>query len=188
MTNGTVSKCSVNGTIGATASDGSENIAYAGGIVGMMTGGNIENCTVSGTTINAYQMYWRGTSNAFSGGIVGRTTIANFETVKGCTFSGNVTSSQYAGGIAAYVSGGSIQNNHVTAVTNATSSISGSYASGGISGLICESTVLENCDISSSTTVLGGSEAMGGIVGIMNISTLRNNHSYERGHEPADSD
>ena len=167
MRGGKITNCNVNATI-----EGHSSNEVGGGIVGYMTGGSIENCKVEGTTLSTF---YEG------GGIAGYAKIANFDTIKNCTFSGTINASRstgYAGGIVGYLEGGNIQNNHVTADANASSLVSGSTYAGGIAGRIGESTVLESCDVSSLVTVSVEADAIGGIVGLMNASTVRNNQSY----------
>lgn len=187
MSGGSVTNSSFTGTIRAAKGD-SAQIFYAGGIAALMTGGNIENCTV---TSDGDGIYSHSPYNALSygGGIAAYASIANFEAIKGCTFSGNVDS-PIAGGIVGYIEGGNLQNNTVTANANGISSVSGSSDaggrvglsySGGIAGQISASTILESCDVSSRVTVSISSKnakAAGGIVGLMNASTVRNNYSY----------
>ncbi|MBQ7168511.1 MAG: putative Ig domain-containing protein [Synergistaceae bacterium] len=183
---GTIRECSVTAEI--TSSTQGTNwwsaldaTSYAGGIAARMTGGNIENCTVAASSEGIYASPNPGsgyTLTAYAGGIVGYANIASFEAIKECTFSGKVSSKQYAGGIVGYIEGGNIQNNHVTADANSASEVKATSYAGGIAGRIGESTVLESCDVSSLVTVSGGSEAIGGIVGLMNASTVRNNQSY----------
>ena len=168
MKGGSIENCTVNTTIH------SENVrytAYAGGIASSMTGGTIENCNVTAGSDGIYS-YWH------AGGIVGYANIANFEAIKDCTFSGKVSSKGYTGGIVGYLQGGNLQNNHITADSNASSFVSGGNYAGGIAGRIGESTVLESCDVSSLVTVSVEADAIGGIVGLMNASTVRNNQSY----------
>lgn len=194
MTNGNIRNCSVNGTIEALFNNWS-GTEYAGGIAASITGGNIENCTVNGSTVNAqiYNPFSDYRNNTFAGGIVGYASIANFETVKDCTFSGNVISSgypnnasnEYAGGIVGYISGGNVENNNVTANANSSSSISSIQYAGGIAGRIGDSTVIENCTVAQRTIVTATTEAnyttaeaAGGIIGLMESSTLQDNTSY----------
>ncbi len=168
MTGGKITNC----TVTATMTGADRGTEYGGGIVGYMTGGSIENCKVEGTTLSTFNC---------AGGIAGYAKIANFEAIKNCTFSGTVNagkSGSYSGGIVGYIEGGNLQNNHVTADTNASSSVSGKGYVGGIVGRIGEATVVESCDVSSLVTVSGGSQAIGGIVGLMNASTVRNNQSH----------
>lgn len=181
MTNGIIRNCTVTGHI--ENNERRNNVGdydRFGGIVAEMTGGSIENCRVEGTTIFTSN---HATEHEFSyaGGIVAYANIASAESIKGCNFSGLIEGYQYVGGIVGYISGGTVQNNKVTATTNSTTSImSHTLASGGIAGRIGETTILESCDVSSLVTVSGGenAEGIGGIVGIMNASTLRNNQSY----------
>ena len=178
MTGGKITNCTVNATITGNTHYGRPE--YGGGIVAVMTGGSIEDCKVEGTTIYGFHR---------AGGIAGDVKMANFDSIKDCTFSGTLDASRtggegsatryyYGGGIVGYIEGGNLQNNHVTADANASSSVSGLNYAGGIAGRIGESTVLESCDVSSLVTVSGGSDAIGGIVGLMNASTVRNNQSY----------
>ncbi|MBR4196321.1 MAG: putative Ig domain-containing protein [Synergistaceae bacterium] len=183
MSNGLISNCNFNGAIKSGISGNSDQAGYAGGIVADMTGGTVENCTVTAASDGIYaysRNYASGIQPAYAGGIVAYANIANFEAIKGCTFSGTVTGTQYAGGIVGYIEGGNLQSNNITANSNAISIITGRYASGGIAGRIGVSTLLESCDVSSLVTVAGENtaEGIGGIVGLMNASTVRNNQSY----------
>ena len=171
LAGGSISNSSFNGDI-------KTNLIFDqkdGGIVAQMTGGSIENCTANGT-INIPNSNNRPT---YVGGIVGHAQIANFSAVKECTFSGTLTSRYMTGGIAGYISGGNVQNNHVTAVSTSNSSITGTYVAGGIAGRIGDNVTLESCDVASGTTVTATTEAAGGIVGLLNdSSTVQNNISY----------
>ncbi|MBQ4431914.1 MAG: putative Ig domain-containing protein, partial [Synergistaceae bacterium] len=136
----------------------------------------VENCTSNADLITP-----SAHAGGCAGGIVGYAQMANFNEIKNCTFSGNVSCIRYAGGIAGYVSGGNLLNNSVTGNANGQATISGNYVSGGIAGRIGDSTVLESCDVASIVTVeISGKtpEGAGGIVGLMNASTVRNNESY----------
>ena len=171
MANGKITNCTVSATISRGGYDTRE---YAGGIVGVVVGGSIENCKVQGTTISGFMR---------SGGIAGDVQMANFDYIKDCTFSGTIDTISsrgegYSGGIVGRIEGGNLQNNHVIAVSNSVTEIKSTKYAGGIAGRIGESTVLENCDVSSLVTVIGASDAMGGIVGLMNASTVRNNQTY----------
>ena len=173
MAGGAVKNCSSSGNV--VSSYTYNDSKAAGGIAAYMTGGSIENCT-SSTNIEILSRH----DSSLVGGIVGYAQIADFEAIKDCTFSGNVSCKRYAGGIGGYVSGGNLQNNRVTGNTNGQVVIFGAYASGGIAGRIGDSTTLENCEVSSIVIVSGDSksEAIGGVVGIMNASTVRDNQSY----------
>ncbi|MBR1438810.1 MAG: putative Ig domain-containing protein, partial [Synergistaceae bacterium] len=175
MAGGAVKNCSSSGNITSEYQYGSYTNIMSG-IVARMSGGSVENCTSS---MNISQV---PSSNAktYMGGIVGYAQMANFDVIKNCTFSGNVNCKRFAGGIAGYVSGGNLQNNHITGNSNGQSVITGLYASGGIAGRIGDSTVLESCDVSSIVIVEGGKDStgIGGIVGLMNASTVRGNQSY----------
>ena len=178
LAGGLVKNCTVSGNV-SRPSTNTYYVLHLGGIAAYMTGGSIENCTVSGN-VQAGGGGDRGGDRSCVGGIVGYAQVAGFEAIKDCTFSGNVGSRRYAGGIAGYVSGGNLQNNSITGNANGQASITGGYASGGIAGRIGDSTVLESCDVSSIVIVSGDTtaEGIGGIVGIMNASTVRNNQSY----------
>ncbi len=169
MTGGKITNCTVSATI-------TGNDAYAaqdgGGVVAYMKGGSIENCKVEGTTLSTFNRV---------GGIVGYAKIANFDSIKNCTFVGTVNAARgngYAGGIIGYLEGGNLQNNNVTADTNSKSEVRATSYAGGIAGRIGESTVIENCNISSNVTIIGASQAMGGIVALMNASTVKDNQNY----------
>ena len=170
MTGGAVKNSSFNGNIKTTLNAEHND----GGIVGRMTGGSIENCNASGTIDIPSR-----SETSYIGGIAGYAQIANFSAIKDCTFSGTIKSGRVAGGIAGYVSGGNVQNNHVTAVSSSNSSITGTYLAGGIAGRIGDNVTLESCDVVSGTTVTATTEAAGGIVGLLNdSSTIKNNLSH----------
>ena len=171
LAGGTVKNCSFSGNVNEIHS---YNNLAAGGIAGYMTGGSIENCTS-----NANIQVDSGRDNIWAGGIVGYAQVAGFQAIKDCTFSGTINSKRYSGGIAGYISGGNLQNNHVTSVSNSFSSINGDYVAGGIAGRIGDNVILESCDVVAGTSITAKTEASGGIIGLVNNdSTVRNNISY----------
>ena len=171
LAGGTVKNCSFSGNVNEIHS---YNNLAAGGIAGYMTGGSIENCTS-----NANIQVDSGRDNIWAGGIVGYAQVAGFQAIKDCTFSGTINSKRYSGGIVGYISGGNLQNNHVTSVSNSFSSINGDYVAGGIAGRIGDNVILESCDVVAGTSITAKTEASGGIIGLVNNdSTVRNNISY----------
>ena len=171
MTNGEIKNCTMSGTINESAHKGN-----FGGIVATMTGGTIDNCKVEGSDFHSPQR-----TESYVGGIVGSAQIADFEAIKNCTFSGTLESVSYAGGIVGYISGGNLENNHVTANNNASSVIDANSVAGGIAGRVGETTVLKSCDVSGLVTVMSdnnSAEGIGGIVGVMNNATVQDNISY----------
>lgn len=88
-------------------SDGCWNtLTSAGGIAGLLNGGTIEGCTVSGYLTFDEDKHWHMESAV--GGIAGRSQGG---TIKGCEVNANVTadgSTAYAGGIVGYVNGSTL--------------------------------------------------------------------------------
>ena len=150
----------------------------AGGIVGYLEGGTVENCLakVSGKIL-AYSGSEGGldVAQSIAGGIVGY--ALNSATIKNCVFVGDVVSKQYAGGIVGYMSGGTISN---CSVLN-TSNITGNLEAGGIAGYLGDGATAENCIIEQTSYVEANDDtkgAAGGIVGHLNASTLKNDKAY----------
>jgi hypothetical protein len=85
---------------------------FLGGVAGRMTGGRIENCSVSGSYVASESKTPQGGGTAAAGGIVGWIQQG---TVKNCVSDVTVqavasTSFAYAGGIAGFVESGTITN------------------------------------------------------------------------------
>ena len=170
----TIENCHVKG--GKITSTGQ----IAGGIVAYLFSGNISNCSVEGTTIEAV-------SNG--GGIVGfvPSTRSNPVSITACYFNGTLTSDEFAGGIV-----GALFNNSTYDVT-----VQACYASGSISGYMKSDSennansyiatggivgkLQFNCKVSAcySTANLSGKGTNGGIIGLL---------STDQGSDPTVSD
>lgn len=178
LNGGTVKNCTVNGNV--TALHG------AGGIVGTMDSGSVEDCDVlSSSVITA--LVESSSDPAHAGGIVGTANIALDEAVKACTFNGTVYAEArtwnnnvygnpnvYCGGIAGYLIGGTLQNNHVLPDAY----IFSDHTAGGIAGMAASGSTLESNDTSVGARAQANGEALGGVVGLLNVGTVKGNTSY----------
>ena len=158
----------VSGTVKNVVVEGSVRCVYrsVGGIVGILEGGLIENCTNNAIVTSKY--YEVGNGNV--GGIVGYLKTGD---VKNCTNNGDVfgyvnkySDKQGVGGIVG------------TIVENGTGTISGctnngfvynkGYSTGGIVGVNRGKYVLSDCI--NTGTVTGDKSLVGGIMGVTNFS------------------
>lgn len=156
LVSGEVKNLTVTGAITATSTQS----LYTGGIVGYLyEEGKISNCTASlevvGTTTG---------TDRIVGGIVGYAQ----GTVEYCSFSGNVSSNKYAGGIVGYSKVGTVSHCYNSGAIAATCTSNSS--AGGIVGYTPSgaSVSIDNCHnigtVESSTSAGSGANA-GGIVG-----------------------
>ena len=108
----------------------------AGGVVGKLAYGNIENCSFKGEIITS-----ESARNGYAGGVVGYEGYSGTATltssVSGCSNYGSVTGN-YAGGITGYAKFGTIINCYNSG------SISGTSRSGGIAGQAQNNVTIEN--------------------------------------------
>lgn len=84
---GTISNCKVSGNISVTT----DEMGYAGGVVGLMNSGVIQYCHSSVSI--------QGGNSGSVGGVLG---FGDATVIKGCSFSGSVTGVHWVGGIAGY--------------------------------------------------------------------------------------
>lgn len=84
---GTISNCKVSGNISVTT----DEMGYAGGVVGLMNSGFIQYCHSSVSI--------QGGNSGSVGGVLG---FGDATVIKGCSFSGSVTGVHWVGGIAGY--------------------------------------------------------------------------------------
>ena len=128
----------------------------AGGIAGK-NGGTIQNCTV---TIQSGGRIQENSGGA--GGIAG----SNNGTITGCTVNNNgsiIAMDSYAGGIAGYLRGGTIENCRVTGGSITASGTNG--IAGGVAGYQISSSI-QNCYVTGSSITASGTDGVaGGVVG-----------------------
>lgn len=86
---GTISNCKVSGNISVTT----DEMGYAGGVVGLMNSGVIQYCHSSVSI--------QGGNSEYVGGVLGGEYITA-TVIKGCSFSGSVTGNRFVGGIVGY--------------------------------------------------------------------------------------
>ena len=141
MSDGIIRNCTVNGTVTACG--------VAGGIVAEMTGGSIESCEVmDNSDVLAGRREDADRYIAYAEGIVGSANIALTESITNCKFNGTVqatvrdwsnnvgkyTPNVYCGGIVGFLTGGTLQSNHVLSEAI----IFSDYTAGGIAGFPSE--------------------------------------------------
>ena len=85
---GTISNCNVSGNISTNS-----QMYYIGGVIGRMASGVIQYCH-SSTSI-------QGGNSTYVGGVLGG-EYATATVIKGCSFSGSITSDRAVGGVAGY--------------------------------------------------------------------------------------
>ena len=132
----------------------------AAGLVGEAKNTTIADCSVSGniaSTASGTYKPGNGLSNGASTVVAGVVAAAFDSTIKNVTFAGNVNAKgQFAGGIAAHVNGGKIENAKVTAGQI----YSESNHVGGIVARVCADTEITGCvvesQVSSKTGIVGG--------------------------------
>ena len=165
--------------IATTNSDG-----YAGGVAGDSFGGNIENCSVSGSVSGTtfaggvVGSQWGGSitgcnSSAtvkgviFAGGIAGETNSG--ASLTGCYATGDVTvendgtNNSHAGGVVGYNGGGTLTACYATGSVTGTGTGTGSCYVGGVTGDNASGT-LTAC-YHATGTVSGPDGATGGVTG-----------------------
>ena len=120
------------------------------GLIGYLgNGGKVQNLTLAEVKINgSYHV----------GGVVGATT----GTVTACTVSGDVSGSDYVGGVAGFNASGTVT------ACYATGNVTGTIYVGGVMGYNDSGTVT-GCTVSGNVT---GADAVGGVVGINVIGTV----------------
>ena len=134
--------------------------AGVGGLVGMSTGGIIENCYVTGNVSGDYRV----------GGLVG---WIDGGIIENSYATGNVNGNDYVGGLVGHHQNGTITNSY------ASGTLSGNYGVGGLAG-DNESGIIEN---SYATGNVNGDERVGGLAGD-NDSQITN--SYATGNVNGD--
>ncbi len=184
ISGGLIKNCSVTATVKGHNRDydANEDIAYAGGIAAYMDGGSIQNCEVlAGSSVSAY-LYYSGVNDlTYAGGIVGYANLGLEQSIKNCTFDGTINSKgKFAGGIVAYLSGGTISGNSISKNTTVTSL----YIVGGIAGRIGAGSVVSSNSVVTGAGVTAFVEpgevaySIGGIIGLMNAGTVKDNTAY----------
>jgi hypothetical protein len=142
---GSISGCSVSGTVSGAA--------RTGGLVGNKVSGSITNCNTSVTV----------TSSGYTGGLAG---YSDGSTISTCSASGTVTgTNNNTGGLIGYNTGGFI--------TNCSSSVT-VKGDGVVGGLIGQniSGAVSNCSATGSVT--GTYDHAGGLIGINNSGAISN--------------
>lgn len=132
---------------------------YNGGFVGHMTGGRIENCTLSGN-MHAAAPYVGGIVGYMEGGTISGCLVSS--SVSGdATVTSSGYDNAYVGGIAGFVASGSIENciltGHVRSVGSCVGGMVGQLSKGTISA----------CSVDRAY-VYGDKPRVGGIVGFVN--------------------
>ena len=136
---------------------------FVGGVAGWSFGGNIENCSVSGSVSVS------GT-NSIAGGVVGYQTGGS---ITGCSSSATVNAGGVAGGVVGLADGGAtLTACYATDNVTIESSGTGSYFAGGVVGINTVST-LKACYAWGSVTGSGsGTVYVGGVTGSNDLGTL----------------
>lgn len=153
----------------------------AGGIVSLMHGGNIYDCSITHySSIESYasEEYADEPPSAIAGGIVGQVNLDFGEMIRGCEFRGKVTAesnnTSYAGGIVGYMRGGTLRDNTVLD----DSVIKGAYTAGGIVGFLRTGGTVDSNIVQAGSVVTAESNSAGGIIGILDLGTVTNNESH----------
>lgn len=171
LTGGVVKNTTIAGTIVSEKT----NDAQIGSLVGVLSGGTVDNC------ISTADITLAGYSN---GGIVGKSDTAG-STISNCTFNGTITSS-------ASNSGGHITTGGIlgistakTYLTKCTNNADFSFLGIQVGGLVGKGTsvVLDQCvnngDISTSSTVNDTSKTgIGGLAGYLESATVTSCKNY----------
>lgn len=162
------------------------------GFFGYTSNATVKNIALIGTTVTTTK------SNSYAGGIIGK--VDGTIEIEDCSssYSGNISSLQYAGGIVGYVVVATITNCHNTGMVRSGGAYNSQYAySGGVVGYICTTTTITNCyntgQISSSAYYNNGNNCYcysGGIVGdgtvsisnCYNIGSISSSNSYNYGY------
>ena len=134
---------------------------YAGGVAGYSFGGNIENCSVSGSI----------SGNSIAGGVVGTQLVGS---ITGCSSSATVKGVTYAGGIAGSTNDrASLTGCYATgSVSVENNTINATYA-GAVVGYNGASSTLTACYATGSVTGSGsGTIYAGGVTGTNDFGTL----------------
>ncbi|MCL2510063.1 MAG: hypothetical protein FWF07_03180 [Methanomassiliicoccaceae archaeon] len=177
---------------------------YAGGVVGTIDHGTVENCYVTGTVTgtlciggvvgsssygtieNCYntgdvtQTYSEDFDNQTAGGVVGN---SNYGTVTNCYNIGNVVGGgNYIGGVAGWALIGTVKNCYNTG--NVTG---GSYYVGGVVGAIGSDGIV-GCTVTNcyNTGDVAGVDYVGGLLGANDMGTVTN--CYNTGDVVGDGD
>ena len=135
---------------------------YVGGVAGWSFGGNIENCSVSGSV--------SGSSGSDVGGVVGYQQVGS---ITGCSSSATVKGTERAGGVVGVTNGGATltacyATGDVTLVSNG----SDTYYAGGVVGTNGGG-ILTACYAWGSVTGSGsGTVYVGGVTGSNDLGTL----------------
>lgn len=158
---GTIKNLTIQGSVTSTTTQ-------AGGIVGKLAYGNIENCSFIGTVSTS-----SSNSNGDAGGIAGYAGFSGSASLKskisGCS-SYAAVSGKYAGGIAGRVKWGDIENSY------GTGTITGATRSGGIAGQALNTITFSNCY--SIATNNGASATKADIVDFVSGQTTLTNCYY----------
>lgn len=136
---------------------------FVGGVAGWSFGGNIENCSVSGSV--------SGSSGSDVGGVVGYQQVGS---ITGCSSSATVKGTERAGGVVGVTNGGTTPLTACYATGNVTVENDGTNNShaGGVVGYNGGGT-LTACYATGSVTGSGsGTIYVGGVTGSNNLGTL----------------
>ncbi|MBR5489232.1 MAG: hypothetical protein IKV72_05960, partial [Firmicutes bacterium] len=137
---------------------------FVGAVAGVVDGGSVTNCSVSGDISSLYNC----------GGIAGK--IINNAVISGCSSSASVTGDDNVAGIVGYGESSSIQNSHNTGEINL---IRADYNEGENSaGIIARGFIMEVANCSNSGNMHGEPYYSGGIAGYM---TGKISDSYNTG-------
>ncbi len=134
------------------------NHCATGGIVGQMTGGKVENCTVEGFIQNEeYDTFQGVTVCSVQGGIVGYLEGGE---ILNCSFKGDITANgEQLGGIVGEMRNGTVEGCSVLAGSTVTGD---NWYVGGIAGEILEGGAIRGCSVEAE--VIAWYPGAGGIV------------------------
>ena len=138
------------------------SLGGVGGVAGYSWGGNIENCSVSGSVSG---------TNSYAGGVVG---CQSGGSITGCSSSATVKGVNDAGGVAGSTnSGATLTGCYATGNVTLESSGSDNYFAGGVVGDNGASSTLQACYATGSVTCSGsGTIYAGGVTGSSDGGTL----------------
>ncbi len=156
-TGGTISNCSVAGTVKGNSTN------IVGGLVGSASNVSITDCYTSGTVINTNLI-------GYVGGLVGNTVNG---TTTGCHSSSNVSGGNGTGGLIGYNQGASLTDCYSTGTVNGASSTGGLVGSNGGNITSCYATG----NIIINTFISGQQHWVGGLVGYLTSGTIENCYS-----------
>ena len=134
--NATITGCHVNARVHFSK-------CATGGIVGQMTGGKVENCSVEGFIQNEdYDTFQGVTVCSVQGGIAGYLEGGE---IRGCTFKGDITcNGEQLGGIVGEIKNGTVEDCSVLTGSTVTGD---NYYVGGIAGEILEGGAIRRCSV-----------------------------------------